>query len=268
MRNINIQQIRDQMKTVKQKAVFVYLNNFRKKITKLEKSPEDIFNGIEHPFSRKEVQNIVGEFTKEGLIESQFWMNVLDAVVEIDRNLFSTCKEFVGFIKEISYFQYINIQSNLINTLNKSYLNIPLNNQFELIKKLNEEMTPDYVSSQYLSYVEVIYLNLLHLFSLNKIIDRPFDENLDLSINFSINLIKKIEKIFIKILPLISDSKSNQYLLTSIYKSRSKKIKDTLTEILKLFKIILSRFNLYISFHEIDQTVEYADNKLNNEIFT
>lgn len=240
-----------QIKSPKQKAVFIYLNNFRRGFDERKDTFYDALGSIKYPFSKIEVDHVVGELSKEQLIEVQFWLNVLDAIVAMDDKLIHNCRLLINFIRETIYLEFAD---NLVK-----------------VEKIREKMEFSYISTQYTSYIKVIFLNILNIFALNKIMDDPFDVGKDLSVSHAMSSLFKTEDIFNDFVSSFIDPKNTlhrMHSLKTIYAREKDNLRLLLLDTLRVFKVVLLQFDLRMTEDQIKQLADYSDKQLDKLIFT
>ena len=239
-----------QIKSPKQKAVFIYLNNFRRGFEERKDTFYDALGSVKYPFSKIEIDHVVGELSKEQFIEVQFWLNVLDAIITMDNRLVYNFIQLISFIKETIYLEFAD---NLVK-----------------VEKIRKKMEFDYISAQYTSYIKVIFLNLLNVFALNKIMNDPFDVGKDLSVSHAMSSLFKTEDIFNDFVLSFIDPKNTlhgMYSLKTICTREKGKLKLLLSDTLRVFKVVLLQFDLRITDDQIKQLTDYSDKELDKLIF-
>ncbi|OQY69346.1 hypothetical protein B6D29_00010 [Microgenomates bacterium UTCPR1] len=242
---------KQQIRTVKQKAIFVYLNGCRMQTAKSEISFYDLLGDIKHPFNKLEVDHVVGDLSKKEFAEAQLWLNIMDAITKIDDRLVYNCEKFINFIKETVYLESFDSQIK--------------------VKRLEDRMGFAYISSQYISHVKVIILNILHLYALNKIMDDPFEVNEDLAVNYAVNTLIKVDDIFADYLATFTgqmNESQNILSIKRIYVLNTEVLKQYALDMLKVLQIVLLQFNLRITNDQIKELVDYSDKKFYELIFT
>lgn len=265
MKKIRIEQIKNKITTVRQKAIFAYLNNHRRKITKYDGPIKEIYNSIQKPFSEADVKFIIDPLYENDIVMYQLWMNVLDVIIKLDEQLHSTSKDFLHWIKELGTLHFILSQESSIKAFNKLSINIPIVRSTSFIEEIKQKTSIESVLSEYRSYIESIYFCVLQIYSLNYLMDNAFDGDKDLHITISLKILHSIEETFLILFPLMrknSHINKGQFLLTTIYENEIKKITNEVNDLLSLYSYLLEEYQLCVPADIIYSTVESASKKL------
>jgi hypothetical protein len=270
MRKRRLESYFDEVRTVKQKAIFAYLNSLRGKMTKSKGSLRDIFLSLKRPFDESEIRRITGILQPHEIAEYQLWTNVLDIVVKIDKDLFLTCGQFLNWIKDLTVFLHILHQENIIHTLNEISLKIPLKKNLVFIESIKEKVIAKSVIPIYLSFVEAIYVGIFHLYAMHYSMDHAFDEKEDLCITQSLALLHDGERAFLTIFPLLTKSKEcnkEELRLVSIYADKVETIKGWIYEMLTIHADVLAGDQIYVPGDVVERAINYAQKRLSDGVF-
>lgn len=250
MRKISIHDIKS---NPKRKALLLFLNNARSKITHKDGDMVDRFNSVERPFLLLDLQELNELRSIDELTIFYGWYGQLELTSRINDSLIRYIDKLKALIKEASLIALINDQYELSERLYKCFM--PKSSQFK-------EYTNGF-SQVYTGHVECILFFQLLLFSLNHIVDTVLDEKTDLFLVDSFLFLKIVEDSFMKI---NSSGAKDDYMVISILKKCKKSLLKQLRDILYINTELLSRSKIYKPSSDIDLGLEYAQKRLSDEL--
>lgn len=265
MRNINWFQDKNTkliLNTVKQKALFSYINDHRMKIDIQYKTVTEIYNNIKKPFDSTEKEIMLGEVANRDLIEYFLWTNIADTTVKLDNDLLTSCMSFLSWIKELALFQYMLSQERTIDILLKNGLSDKIKPHTQFSTMLKKETQARLVIEKYDSFLESICFQFLHLYCYHYIVDSVLDEKIDLHVLTSKTLIFEAYRYMYVLCNFVKIDNNEIRSPLDFCKSNLNSSPHLLSELLYICFSILAKHQIFIPIFEIDHAISYATKKV------